>query len=53
MKNAKRILSILMACALLMMAVPMAVSAAGTQDNPSDDAAVRDAHGGQRRRHPG
>ena len=37
MKNAKRILSILMACVLL-MAMPMAVSAAGTQDDPIDAA---------------
>ena len=36
MKNAKRILSILMACVLLMMAMPMVVSAAGTQDDPID-----------------
>ena len=36
MKNAKRILCILMACALLIMAAPMAVSAAGTQDDPID-----------------
>lgn len=34
MKNAKRILSILMACAMLMMVMPMAVAAEGTQDNP-------------------
>ena len=34
MKNAKRILSILMACVLLMMAMPVVVSAAGTQDDP-------------------
>lgn len=38
MKNAKRILSILIACAMLMMAMPMAVSAAGTQDDPIDAA---------------
>ena len=39
MKNAKRILSILMTCVLLMMAMPMAVSAAaGTQDDPIDAA---------------
>ena len=39
MKNAKRILSVLMACALLVMAMPMAVSAAaGTQDDPIDAA---------------
>ena len=36
MKNAKRILSILMACVLLMMAMPMVVSAEGTQDDPID-----------------
>ncbi|MBR2319393.1 MAG: hypothetical protein IKA50_01235 [Clostridia bacterium] len=36
MKNAKRILSILIACAMLMMVMPMAVSAAGTQDDPID-----------------
>lgn len=34
MKNAKRILSILLATLLVMMALPMAVSAAGTQDDP-------------------
>ena len=34
MKNAKRILSILLAALLVMMAVPMAVSAAGTKDDP-------------------
>lgn len=34
MKNSKRILSILMACAMLMMVMPMAVAAEGTQDNP-------------------
>ena len=34
MKNAKRILSILIACAMLMMVMPMAVAAEGTQDNP-------------------
>ena len=38
MKNAKRILSILLAALLVMMAVPMAVSAAGTQDDPIDAA---------------
>ena len=38
MKNAKRILSILMACVMLMMVMPMAVSAAGTQDDPIDAA---------------
>ena len=38
MKHAKRILSILMACAMLMMVMPMAVSAAGTQDDPIDAA---------------
>lgn len=38
MKNAKRILSILLACVLLMMAMPMVVSAAGTQDDPIDAA---------------
>ena len=38
MKNAKRILSILMTCVLLMMAMPMVVSAAGTQDAPIDAA---------------
>ena len=36
MKNAKRIFSILMTFVLLMMAMPMAVSAAGTQDDPID-----------------
>ena len=34
MKNAKRILSALLACLMLMAAVPFAVSAAGTQDDP-------------------
>ena len=34
MKNAKRILSVLLACLMLMAAVPFAVSAAGTQDDP-------------------
>lgn len=38
MKNAKRILSILIACAMLMMAMPMVVSAAGTKDDPIDAA---------------
>ena len=38
MKNAKRILSILLATLLVMMALPMTVSAAGTQDDPIDAA---------------
>ena len=38
MKNIKRILSILMACILLTMAMPMVVSAAGSQDDPIDAA---------------
>ena len=38
MKNVKRILSILLAAMLLMMAMPFAVSAAGTQDDPIDAA---------------
>lgn len=38
MKNCKRILSILLATLLVMMAMPMAVSAAGTQDDPIDAA---------------
>ena len=38
MKNCKRILSILLATLLVMMALPMAVSAAGTQDDPIDAA---------------
>ena len=38
MKNCKRILSILLAAMLVMMAMPMVVSAAGTKDDPIDAA---------------
>lgn len=34
MKMTKRMIGILLACAMLMCAMPLAVSAAGTQDNP-------------------
>lgn len=34
MKNIKRFIGILMACAMLMMVMPMTVAAEGTQDNP-------------------
>lgn len=34
MKNMKRVFSVLLACLMLMMVVPMTVSAAGTQDDP-------------------
>ena len=38
MKKTKRILAILMACVMLACVMPMAVSAAGTQDDPIDAA---------------
>ena len=34
MKHMKRVFSVLLACLMLMMVLPMAVSAEGTQDNP-------------------
>lgn len=34
MKNMKRVFSVLLACLMLMMVVPMTVSAEGTQENP-------------------
>ena len=36
MKNCKRILGILLACLMLVVTMPMAVSAAGTKDDPID-----------------